>query len=335
MAQPGLKNLKIQLFILITFCFCIACNSPKNEVKEAPESEEKKTVYVPDFNGDSAFAYVKKQVDFGPRVPDSKAHSKCATYLIKELKNFSDTVIVQKANIKVFDGKTFQIQNIMALFNPASKERVLLCAHWDTRPWADQDVERKKEPIDGANDAGSGVGVLLEIARQLKKTKPNIGIDILLLDLEDYGQPSGSPFPQQEDSYGLGTQYWAKNIPVPDYHPMYGILLDMVGAPMATFGMEEYSRQYAPTVVKKVWDTAVRLGYPDYFIYKETGAITDDHYYINEIAKIPTIDIIHHDPLTRSSFGSYWHTHNDNINAVDKNTLKVVGQTLLAVIFNE
>lgn len=333
MALSGRKNHNLFLFLLISFC-CAACNqTTRPEVKDENAPVVKSSSTAPDFNADSAYAYVKKQVDFGPRVPATKAHFQCADYLIAELKKLSDTVIVQKANIKVFDGKAFQIRNIMGMFNPELKERILLCAHWDTRPWADQDVERQKEPIQGANDGASGVGVLLEIARQLHTARPDIGIDILFLDLEDYGQPSDSKFPHKEDTYALGTQYWAKNIPIPDYHPKYGILLDMVGAPQATFGKEEYSRQYAPSVVNKVWATAARIGYGNYFINKETGAITDDHYYINEIAGIPTIDIIHHDPLTRTGFGSYWHTHNDTMEAIDKKTLKAVGQTLLEVIF--
>jgi glutaminyl-peptide cyclotransferase len=338
MVLSGLKKIKLLSFILTCSIFLNGCqNDTKNKTSDISVSEKSpaKEIAVPEFNADSAFHEVKKQVDFGPRTPDSKAHTLCAAYFINKLKQYADTVLVQRANIPVFDGKTFQIQNIMAQFHPHLKNRILLCAHWDTRPWADQDIVNQKEPIDGANDGGSGVGILIEMARQMHLAAPTIGVDILLLDLEDYGQPSNSTFPRQEDTYALGTQYWSKNIPIPGYHADFGVLLDMVGAPKATFGMEEYSRQFAPTVVKKIWDAAASLGYGEFFIYKETGAITDDHYYINNLAKIPTIDIIHHDPLSNTGFGTYWHTHNDNLKAVDKNTLKAVGQTLLSVIYNE
>jgi hypothetical protein len=334
MALPGPGKINL-LGLGLAFALFAGCVSKKNPDNIEEHKPVVNAIAVPDFNADSAFAVVKKQVNFGPRTPDSKAHDKCAAYFIEKLKASADTLIVQKANITVFDGKSFQIQNIMAQFRPELKTRILLCAHWDTRPWADQDISRQKEPIDGANDGASGVGILLEMARLMHATSPGVGVDLLLLDLEDYGQPSNSTFPRQEDSYALGTQYWSKNIPIPGYHADYGILLDMVGAAHATFGMEEYSRQFAPSVVKKVWDAAAMAGYGAYFIYEETGAITDDHYYINNLAKIPTIDIIHHDPLSNTGFGTYWHTHQDNLEAVDINTLKAVGQTLMTVVYKE
>jgi hypothetical protein len=244
-------------------------------------------------------------------------------------------MIVQKAMLATFDGKKIELKNIIAQFSPQQKRRVLLCAHWDTRPWSDQDSVRKDEPSDGASDGASGVAVLLEIARQLKQSKPTIGIDIIMLDLEDYGQPDDSPFEKKQDTYGLGTQYWAKNPHVPGYYAEYGILLDMVGAKNATFAREKYSLQYAPSVVAKIWDAANQIGYSDYFPFRDGGFVTDDHYYINTIINIPTVDIIQFDSSTRSGFGSYWHTHADNISIIDANTLKAVGQTLLQVIYSE
>jgi Zn-dependent M28 family amino/carboxypeptidase len=215
-----------------------------------------------------------------------------------------------------------------------------LCAHWDTRPWSDSDTIRKGEPNDGASDGASGVGVLLEVARQLKQSKSAIGIDIIMLDMEDYGQPSDSPFQKQEDTYGLGTQYWAKNLHVPNYNAEYGILLDMVGAKNAVFAQEGYSLHFAPSVVQKVWNTANQIGFSDYFPvrdgeYLKGGYVTDDHYYVNTLANIPCIDIIQSDLTTKSGFGSYHHTHADNMDIIDKNTLKAVGQTLLQVIYSE
>jgi hypothetical protein len=317
------------LLLLISSC--------SQEPGQAPpvETQPERTVNVPSFNSDSAYVYVKAQVDIGPRVPLTKAHTDCAEYLTAKLRQYADSVIVQKGMVTTFDEKRIEAKNIIAQFSPQQKRRVLLCAHWDTRPWSDSDTERKNEPNDGASDGASGVGVLLEIARQLKQSKAAIGIDIIMLDMEDYGQPDDSPFQRKEDTYGLGSQYWAKNLHVPSYYAEYGILLDMVGAKGATFSRERFSLQYAPSVVEKVWSTANQIGYSDYFLFRDGGFVTDDHYYINTLANIPTIDIIQHDPTTRSGFGSYHHTHADNMSIIDKNTLKAVGQTLLHVIYSE
>lgn len=319
-------------FILLLFLF--SCTQEKKK-PETTETKPERIISVPSFNSDTAYAYVKTQVEFGPRVPGTKAHAACAEFMISQLTKFADSVIVQQGTVTGFDKKKLEFKNIIAQFSPQQKRRVLLCAHWDTRPWAEQDAIRKGEPNDGASDGASGVAVLLEIARQLKQSKPAIGIDIIMLDAEDYGQPDDSPFERVQDSYALGAQYWAKNPHVPGYYAEYGILLDMVGARNAVFVQERYSLQYAPSVVKKIWDAANQIGYSDYFPFREGGLVTDDHYYINTIANIPTIDIIQFDSATRSGFGSYWHTHQDNMSIIDANTLKAVGQTVMQVIYSE
>jgi hypothetical protein len=311
------------------FLFIVSCTrEPKKEVPA--ETKPERAIVVPTFNADSAYAYVKTQVDFGPRVPLTKAHANCAEYMATELKKYADSVIVQKGMVTTFDNKNIECKNIIAQFNPQQKRRVLLCAHWDTRPWSDSDTIRPGEPNDGASDGASGVGVLLEVARQLKQAKTAIGIDIIMLDMEDYGQPNDSPFPKKEDTWALGTQYWAKNLHVPNYYAEYGILLDMVGAKNAMFSREGYSLHYASSVVTKVWNIANQIGYSGYFSYDEGGPVMDDHFYINTMANIPCIDII-----DKTSFGSYHHTHADNMDIIDKNTLKAVGQTLLHVIYSE
>jgi hypothetical protein len=325
-------HLRIIGFILLLFI--VSCTSePKKEVPA--ETKPEHAIVVPAFNADSAYTYVKTQVEFGPRVPLTKSHDHCEQYLVSQLNQYADSVIVQKGTVTTFDNKNMPCKNIIAQFNPQQKRRVLLCAHWDTRPWSDSDTIRKGEPNDGASDGASGVAVLLEVARQLKQGKPAIGIDIIMLDMEDYGQPNDSPFEKKEDTYGLGTQYWAKNLHVPNYYAEYGILLDMVGAKNATFSRERYSLQFAASAVAKVWNTANQIGYSDYFLYRDGGYVTDDHYYINTIANIPCIDIIQFDLTTKSGFGSYHHTHADNMDIIDKNTLKAVGQTLLQVIYSE
>jgi len=187
----------------------------------------------------------------------------------------------------------------------------------------------------GANDAASGVGVLMEVARQLGKQSPEVGVDLIFLDSEDYGTPEFYKGPQNEDSWCLGTQYWAKNPHVPGYHARFGVLLDMVGAPGATFYKEQESLDFASGIVDKVWNKAREYGFSSYFVEATGGSITDDHIYINKIAGIPCIDIIQFDPQSKSGFGTYWHTTHDTMDNVDRKTLMVVGQTLLGVIYSE
>jgi hypothetical protein len=306
--------------------------TPENE-QQIPETK-RVLAQAPEFNADSAYHFVKAQVDFGPRVPNTKAHDKCALYLEKELKSFGLTVSVQQGDVVNYEGKTFHIKNIMGSFRPENKSRIVLFSHWDSRHIADRDSVRKKEPIDGADDGASGVGVLLEVARVLQTTSPAIGVDVLFLDAEDTGQPNDATMMEhKEDTWCLGTQFWSKNVPK-NYLPRFGILLDMVGAKNAVFPMDAVSMQFAGDVVKKVWGTASDLGYSNFFSYTEIGGLIDDHVYINNVAKIPTIDIVDYNPKT-SDFPPFHHRHSDNMSVIDRGTLKGVGQTLLQVIFNE
>lgn len=326
------KHFIALLFFTVFMSACGTDSATKQNVEDNILTEQKKNlVKTPLFNADSAYAFVKKQVDFGPRVPGTKSHQQCANYLESKLKSFGAEVIIQNAKITTYDKKIYDLKNIIASFNSTQTNRILLCAHWDTRHVADRDNSKIDEPIDGANDGASGVAVLIEIARLLHEQKPNLGIDIILFDLEDYGEPRYSDA-GMEDSWCLGSQYWAKNKHKVNYTAQYGILLDMVGAKDATFLMEATSDYFASWVNKKVWDNAIRLGYSNYFIYDKFGPITDDHLYINQIAKIPTIDIIQWDK-NRNDFGSYHHTHNDNMSVIDKNTLKAVGQSVIETIY--
>ncbi len=309
----------------------VACTGTETKQKE----KQPNAVNTPSFNSDSAYAFVQQQVAFGPRVPGTTAHASCADYLVTKLKSYKGSVFVQTGKVKTYDGKIFDLKNIIAAFNPTATQRIMLTAHWDTRPFSDQDAKQAKKTFDGANDGGSGVAVLLEIARQLNQQQPTVGVDIVLWDLEDYGQPDNSTLPEMKDSYCLGSQYWAKNPPVKGYSPLYCINLDMVGGAGATFTMEGISMSYASSVTQKVWDVANQIGYSSYFPYKKTNPITDDHYYVNILAKIPAIDIIEYDETTPSNFNKHWHTQQDNVQNIDKNTLKAVGQTLLEVLFRE
>jgi hypothetical protein len=327
------------IFIIISLFLSYSCadnGKEQAQTKEIVKPVKTDIVNVPDFNPDSAYLFIEKQVAFGPRVPGTKAHSECAEYLTQKLKCYTPNVIVQNGKAYAFNDKVLPIKNIIASFQPEKQNRILLCAHWDSRPFADHDPDEKNHetPIAGANDGASGVGVLLEIARQLKESKTQLGIDIIFFDVEDYGKPQGVQS-RREDTWALGSQYWSKNPHVVNYRARYGILLDMVGAKDATFTKEGISMYFAPDIVKKVWDIAHELGYQKYFLNKRTAEILDDHYYVNLIRNIPTIDIIHHDPNTSTGFFEHWHTVNDDMSNINKETLKVVGHTVLTVIYRE
>lgn len=325
--------------ILLTSVFgVLTCSCGSNTQKDPVVSAERKYEQVsPVFNADSAYTYVKNQVGFGPRVPNSQEHVLCGDYLVSELDRFGATVQEQKTVLKAFDGTNLNARNIIGSFNPDNKERVLLFAHWDTRPFSDRDPDSKNhnKPVQGANDGASGVGVLLEIARAIQAKSPNVGVDIIFFDAEDYGPPAFADNQYAGDWYCLGSQYWSKNPHKPGYNARFGILLDMVGAPDATFFKEAISKQYASEVVQKVWNTGKDLGYANYFVNKDGGGITDDHVPVNENRGIPSIDIIHNDVNTPTGFGWYWHTSKDDMESIDKNTLKAVGQTVLEVVYKE
>ena len=291
----------------------------------------------PFFNADSAYNYIEKQVSFGPRVPNSAGHRACGNYLANQLKLFGAKVIEQEMSVTAYNGTVLQTKNVIGSYNPIAKKRVLLFAHWDTRPYADKDADEANHnrPIDGADDGGSGVGVLLELARQFGEKAPNVGVDIIFFDAEDYGIPDFYTGVQVKDTWCLGTQYWTKNPHQPGYSASYGILLDMVGSKNAAFFKEQGSMRFAPNIVDKVWSKARSLGYGKYFINALGGEFIDDHLYINEGCNIPCIDIINNDPDSKTGLGYYWHTMDDTMKNIDKETLKAVGQTVLEVIYNE
>lgn len=314
------------------YCLLPSCSNDNNKDKTETTilKKEDSLPPAPKFNEDSAYSFVKTQVDFGPRIPGTSAHAKCADYLSAKLKSYGWEVQIQNGNISTYDGKKFNLKNIIASYKPENPNRILLFSHWDSRPFADQDTKDAGKPFDSADDGPSGVGVILEIARQLKITQPNVGIDILFDDLEDYGKEHDGG----TDTWGLGAQYWAKNPPKPGYVAQYGILLDMVGAKGATFPREGASNEFASYVVKKIWNKAAHLGYSNYFVFEDAGSITDDHIYIIQDANIPCVDIVNMNAAT-GQFGAHHHTHSDNMSVIDKNTLKAVGQTVLEVVWEE
>ena len=317
-------------YIIVLFVLA-SCGRGTEQVETAPPDKP-----FPEFNADSAYAFIQKQVDFGPRVPNTQAHQETRAWLVGKFEEFGMEVTEQSFEAKAFDGTNLQLTNIFASWNPQASKRILLAAHWDTRPMADKDTERIDEPIDGANDGGSGVGVLLEIARIISTdaNQPAVGIDFILFDGEDYGEPEHvNTRDGSQVWWALGSQYWSKNPHEPGYTAHYGILLDMVGGRNARFYREGYSMRYAKSIVQKVWRNAHNLGHGDFFQMRDAGEIIDDHLFVNEYANIPMIDIIDFSP--DAGFGRFHHTHDDSMDIIDKRTLQAVGETVLFTIYQE
>lgn len=284
---------------------------------------------------DSSYHFVQRQVDFGPRIPETEPHKLCGDYLIEVLNKYADTVITQPVQDKLKAFPNFKIdsvvkgRNIWAQFNPkVTTNRILLAAHWDTRPHADSEYKNSPEsvPFDGADDGASGVGVLLDIARVLNHLGTDQGIDILFFDLEDYGS--------EDNPYCVGSIHWSKDAVKRGIAEQYtsGILLDMVGAKDAYFTKENHSSQYASHILKEVWCIAKDLGYDNLFYDVSNSAVVDDHLYVNTIANIPMIDIINYRKKPYF-FGDHWHTKNDNMDIIDANTLHAVRQVVLSYLY--
>ncbi len=331
-----MKNLS---WILIITCLCFAaCESDTKSSTEVKPNAQATNLKIPTFSADTAYNYVAKQVDFGPRVPGTNEHQACKQWLVSQFESFGAEVIEQDFEANIYTGESLASTNIIAQINPKHAKRIILAAHWDSRMIGDQDPneERRNEPILGADDGGSGVAVLLEIARLVKDNPINMGIDFILFDAEDQGK-SGPSAPL--NSWCLGSQYWSRNKHRKNYKPIYGILLDMVGAKNPVFGQDDYSLKFCGSKVKKIWTLAQNMGYGDLFVNKRIGEIVDDHVYVNELAKIPMLDIIN-TPKKKFSEGNNtfqkcWHTHCDDLSVIDKRSLRVVGQVVTATIYKE
>ena len=325
-----LKHICFLAILMVALCGC------GGTTKSASDSATMATnISVPAFNADSAYKYVAQQVAMGYRVPGTDVHKNTAQWLANEMRRHGANVIVQEAMVEAYNGDRLPMYNIIAQFAPENPNRILLAAHWDSRPYADHDPnpDNHRSPIDGANDGASGVGVLLEIARHIGAVPPSIGVDIILFDVEDYGAPEWMQG-DYSDTWALGSQYWASHPHKPGYRARYGILLDMVGASGLCFYREYFSQYYASHIIDKVWRCAEQLGYSSVFVDAMGGAITDDHLYMNR-AGIPSIDIIQMTDNSETGFFAQWHTVDDTLQHIDAYMLGAVGETVLTVIYEE
>lgn len=275
---------------------------------------------IPPFQKQNAFRHLEQQCEFGPRVPGTAAHLKCRDYLVETLRQYTAQVTLQPFQAKMPGAdRPVTCYNIIANFNSSQTRRVLLCAHWDTRPWADRDPNpaNHQKAVLGANDGASGVAVLLEIARIINIIAPKYGVDIVLFDAEDFGSYG------QNDTWALGSKQFAKNV-VQSYHPEFGILLDMIGDAEQQLYMERNSYQYARSIVEKIWNIAQRLNIHE-FIPEVKYEVYDDHLSLLEIG-IPCIDIIDFDY-------PYWHTISDTPDKCSPESLDNVGRVVLAALY--
>ena len=329
----------IRSFLFVVLLLLASCGKDRDRTSTKQDRPAVK-IDVPQFNADSAYRFVATQVAFGPRIPNTPAHEQAAEFFVATLKRYGANITIQEFQQEHFSGRKLNLKNIIASFNPDASKRILLGAHWDTRPFSDKDPEQPNTTFPGANDGASGVGVLLEIARVISSNKaPDVGVDLIFFDGEDWGERDGEegthPLPEGlQEWWCLGSQHWAKNKHKPNYSAYYGILLDMVGAKNARFHREGYSMEFAPSIVEKVWDHADRLGYSHVFVRKTEIGITDDHLFVNTIARIPMINIVHFEQGA-GFFGDFHHTQRDDLDLISKDMLGIVGTTVLNTLYYE
>ncbi len=325
------KKIFSPLLLLIIVFYVFGCDSkPEPEKRATATYSIISNALIPEFDSLNAYNYIKKQIDFGPRNPNSFGHRQTMIYLHDELSKFADTTFIQRFSYPGYDNERLELGNIIASFNPSNPNRIFFCAHWDTRPRADKDKNEKKQnlPILGANDGASGVAVLLELAKILRNKKVDYGIDIILFDAEDYGTEGDLM------NYSIGSKYFAQNRP-PYFKPAFGILLDLVGDKKAVFKREPNSMRFAPDIVDLVWKIAFQIGVST-FSNQICSPIYDDHIPLGEVG-IKVINIIDADLVGADNPDpdrNYWHTHNDTIENISPKTLGEVGRVLLQLIYS-
>jgi glutaminyl-peptide cyclotransferase len=320
-----MSKIPASVFMFTVLLGLSSCSSNKQEnskrVQSSSQPQPATFVTIPRFDGTAAFSLLKDQTDFGPRNPNSAGHTKCLEFLLNELTKTADVVNRQQFTYRGYNNELLTLTNIFASFQPTMTDRILLVAHWDTRPRADMesDPAKRKQPILGANDGASGVAVLLEMARLFKQSPPPIGVDILLADGEDYGKE------QDLDRFSLGTRHFV-DTRNPNYRPRFGILLDMIGDNDLQIPIEQNSLSYAPNVVETIWSAAEKLGVSQ-FVNSPGEQIFDDHIPLNE-GGIPTVDIIDFQY-------PYWHTLQDTPDKCSAESLEAVGKVMMYVVYTQ
>jgi Zn-dependent M28 family amino/carboxypeptidase len=311
------------MLFLLAFCLCLGC---KRDVKDGNAatpngSSTSGGSTVTGFSGTAAYNYAKAQFDFGPRVPGSVAAKNAGDWIISQMRTRADTVIVQSFLYTTKDGKKLPLRNILARFRPELTERVLYMTHWDSRPVSESasTEAEKKMPVPGANDGASGVGMFVALGDVLKKTRPNVGVDLLFTDGEDYGD-----FGPPEVDVLIGSKYFASHLPSPGYKPLYGVLWDMIGDKDLRIPYEMNSFQQVPEVVSRVWQTAADMGYGNVFVQESGGAVTDDHVPLLN-AGLRVIDVI---DLTYPPH----HTPQDTMDKISARSLAIVGDVATALV---
>lgn len=309
---------------------CSSSSSQQSKQSLATEVETTNELAPANFDADSAYHFIERQVALGPRVPGSEAHRQIGQWIVSKLSSWGYTTIEQSVSGLGVHGETVSGKNIIATLTPeysSAKPRILLMAHWDTRAVADHDPSpsKRSQPILGADDGGSGVAVLLELARRWRdRSDLDVAIDFIFFDLEDGGQ-SGS-----DEGWCQGSTHWAQHPHVANYKAEYAILLDMVGAKDARFYWEYHSKRHAAPIMRELWDTARKLGWQRYFVSRDGAAALDDHLPVIEHRGIPAVDVINFS--AEGEFGKHWHTHADNLDVISKETLQAVGETVATMI---
>lgn len=327
---------------------CLGCSKKTVENSYVAPGEDVSSQVVSvlrmPFVADSAYVYIHSQVNFGSRVPGTTSHKRCGEWLKKELARHGAQVSEQLGEMTNYAGQQQHVRNIVASVKGNRPQTVLLCAHWDSRPWSDEETnyEDRFTPVLGANDGASGVGVILEIVRQWKilmhdERYVNMlpGLQVVFFDCEDMGTPTHYKGTPRDHTWCLGSQLWASQYrqAIKDGSQpriAYGVLLDMVGDASATFSRDAYSVRFAPTYVEHIWRTAMSLGYGRYFVSNAQPAyIVDDHCYVNTLAGIPCLDIIDYNAESETGFQDWWHTQSDDMQNINKQTLQAVGETVI------
>jgi len=305
--------------LIATLLWCQASSPDSRVFAQTPSPGHPDPSRFPDFDGARAFDYLVAQCDFGPRFPNSDAHRECAAWLTKTLDSFAGNVERQDFSSRsAVTGDALHLKNISARYRSDSRDRILIGAHWDTRPVADFDPDpnRRNEPILGANDGASGVAVILELARLFSEYPPPVGVDLVLFDGEDSGKQGDL------ETWCLGSRYYATHLT--GELPLWGVVLDMVGEKDAVYPEEVNSLEWAPSLVDALWNLAEQLNLTC-FDPTKGPPVWDDHVMLNRYG-IPSVDIIDFDY-------PYWHTMQDTPDKCSAESLDAVGTLLVHWVY--